>query len=114
LRPFVALLPVRTAVNLNTAGAEVLHASIAGLGIAQAKGLVLERTTSHFRSLDDAGRLLGAAATGVTESGHAVASRFFEVQTRLRTGDLVLEERSLLQRNETGIRAVARSRQQGY
>ncbi|MGH8849176.1 MAG: type II secretion system minor pseudopilin GspK, partial [Polaromonas sp.] len=80
LRPYICLLPARTPVNLNTASAEVIYASIPGLEMAQAQRLVDERTRSHFRNLDDAGRLIGKIAERIHEGRHSVSTRFFEVR----------------------------------
>lgn len=110
LRPFAGLLPVRTPVNLNTASAEVLYASIPGLEMAQAQRMVVERTRSHFRSLEEAGRLAGGTTGRITAGQHSVATRFFEVRGRLRMEQTLIEERSLLQRNGLDIETRWRDR----
>jgi len=110
LRPYVSLLPVRTQVNLNTASAEVLYASIPGLEMAQAQRMVVERTRSHFRSLEEASRLAGGTTGRITAGQHSVATRFFEVRGRLRMEQTLIEERSLLQRNGLDIETRWRDR----
>lgn len=95
LAPYVTLLPARTKVNLNTAGAVVLWASAAGLDMADAQRLVQARDNSHFRSEADAAKLVGNPA-GITGTTHTVSSSYFEVQGRLRLDSAVVEERSLV------------------
>jgi general secretion pathway protein K len=110
LRPYVCLLPVRTPVNLNTASAEVIYASIPGVEMAQAQRLVDERARSHFRTLNDAGRFIGEVAGRITEGRHGVATRFFEVRARLRMERTLIEERSLLQRDGLDVKTLWRER----
>lgn len=109
LRPYVTLLPATTPVNLNTASPEVIAASVPGLGLADAQRLVAERDINHFRSTADAGRLLGAESP-FNEGRHSVASRFFEVRGRLRLDQMVLEERSVLQRDGLDVKVLWRER----
>lgn len=110
LRPYISLLPARTPINLNTAGTEVIYASIPGLQMAQAQRLVDERSRSHFRTLSDAGALLGELASRISEGRHSVTTRFFEVHARLRMERTVIEEQSLLQRDGIAVKALWRER----
>ena len=106
LQPYVTILPVRTAVNLNTAPAEVVYAVGSTLGMADAKRLVAARESQHFRAVVDAAKLVpaGAFASGTVD----IRSRFFEVRGRLRMDDVVIEERSLVQRDGGNVRTVQR------
>lgn len=108
LRPFITLLPVRTAVNLNTASAPVVYASIAALDMAQAERLVASRQC-HPRSLADVGKVVANVAAHLTEAQHSVGSRFFEVQGRLRD-QTVIEERSVVQREGLVVKTLWRDR----
>jgi general secretion pathway protein K len=109
LEPYVTLLPIRTLVNANTAGREVLVAAIKGLDLASAERLVQLRQRSHFKTpADVAAQLPGLAAGGNLPIG--VVSNFFEVRGRLRLGDRVLEQRSLVERR--GIEVVLLQREQ--
>jgi general secretion pathway protein K len=98
LTPFITILPVRTTVNLNTASAMVLYAAIPSLDMAQAQSMVDQRQSAYFRSLGDAGRSISTIAAELNNEQHGVSARFFEVKGRLRTGETVIEERSLVQR----------------
>jgi general secretion pathway protein K len=110
LEPYITLLPMRTAVNLNTAGAEVIYAATPGLAMADARRLLAAREHAYFRSLADARQSIGAAAGQFSEGRHAVSSRFFEVRGRLRLGASVMEERSILRRDGLSVRTLARER----
>lgn len=106
LQPYVTILPARTPVNLNTAPAEVIYAVGSNLGMADAKRLVATREGQHFRTVADAAKLVpaGAFASGTVD----YRSRFFEVRGRLRMDDVVIEERSLVQRDGGNVRTVQR------
>jgi general secretion pathway protein K len=110
LRPYVTLLPARTDVNLNTASAEVIYAAVDGLSMADAQRLVVERGRSHFRSVTDARRAIGASDAAFTGVGVSVFSRFFEVRSRLRLNQLVVEEHSVVQRNGPDVQILQRQR----
>ena len=110
LRPYITLLPVRTPVNLNTASATVLYACIASLDMALAQRMVSTRQTAHFHTLADAAELVGKTATPLNEAEHSVGSRFFEVQGRLRLGQSVVEEHSVVQRDGLNVKTLWRDR----
>lgn len=110
LGPYVTLLPSRTTVNLNTAKAQVIYAAVDGLTLPEAQRLVSERDRSHFRSVADAAKLIGRELPAFSNDNVSVGSRFFESHGRLRLGQLVVEERSLLQRDQAEVRAIRRER----
>lgn len=110
LRPFVTMLPVRTPVNLNTASAPVMFATIPGLDMAQAERLVTTRQFAHFRSLSDAGKVIPDAAGDLNENLHSVNSRFFEIHGRLRLDQTVVDERSVVQRDGISVKTLWRDR----
>ena len=110
LLPFITLLPARTPVNLNTAGAEVIYASVNGISLADAQRLVDERERSHFRTIADASKLLTGRDAAFNEGTVGVASRFFEVHGRLRLDKTVVEEHSLLQRDGLDVKTLRRER----
>lgn len=110
LRPYVSVLPERVPLNLNTASAEVIYASIPELRMAQAQRLVDERARSPFRNLQDASRLIPDVPGAVSAGNHSVTTRFFEVRGRLRMESTVIEERSLVQRNGLEVKTLWRDR----
>jgi general secretion pathway protein K len=99
LTPFITLLPERTTVNINTAPAEVIYASVPGLGLADAKLAVFARESSHFTSNDDAAKRVPAFKDMLKETQHGVSTRFFEVVGRIRLEQTVVEEQSLVRRD---------------
>jgi len=113
LQPYITLLPARTMVNLNTASAEVIYASGHQLSMADAQVLVTERERAPFRTNSDAYRLLSgdAAPQGQFEVG--VASKYFEVRARLRLDQLVVEERSVIERSAPGGKVTVLDRERG-
>ena len=110
LRPHITWLPARTAVNLNTASATVLYASIPSLDMAQAQRLVSARQTSHFRTLADVTALTGELKPPLNEAQHSVGSSFFEVRGRLRLDQSVVEEHSVVQRDRLEVKTLWRDR----
>ena len=110
LRPYITLLPARTPVNLNTASATVLFACIPSLDMAQAQRLVSARQTAPFRTLADAMAQLGQTAVPLNEAQQSVSSRFFEVQGRLRLGQTVVEEQSVVQRDGIEVKTLWRDK----
>ena len=110
LEPYVTVLPsAATKVNINTAPAQVVYAVGRNLSPADAQRVVTEREQRHFRSVADATRLLdGGAAFDLTLV--SVDTQFFEVRGRLRIEDVVIEERSLLQRVGPNVRTLLRER----
>jgi general secretion pathway protein K len=110
LRPYITLLPARTTVNINTASATVLYASIPSLDMAQAQRLVSARQASHFRTLADVTALTGELKPPLNEAQHSVGSRFFEVRGRLRLDQSVVEEHSVVRRDGIDVKTLWRDR----
>ena len=110
LSPYITLLPIRTPVNLNTAGLEVLHAATPGLDMADAQKLITARQRGHFRALSDAAQISAGRQGLFNESLHSVSSRFFEVRGSLRLDQTTLQERSVLQRDGLTVRTLWRHR----
>lgn len=110
LEPFVTVLPEPTTLNLNTARAEVLAASLADLGLADAQKLVQDREREPWRDFGDVTRAMPALATQLVAERHSLRTRYFEVRGRLRLDEAVIEERSLVVRNDLQVRVLWRER----
>ena len=110
LMPYITLLPQRTAVNLNTASAEVIYASTPGLDMANAQRLVAARDRKHFSTLAEANQQMGGTEGKFNDAQHAVATRFFEVTGQLRLDQTLVQERSVLQRDGLQVRTLWRDR----
>ena len=110
LAPYITVLPTHTPLNLNTAGAEAIAASIPDLDLADARRLVSERERKPYQTLASAGNVIHAAAGALNTSQVGVTTRFFEVRGRLRMEQTVVEERSLVQRNGLDVTVLWRER----
>ena len=102
LSPHITILPVRTPVNLNTAQLDVLWAALDGIDLASAQKLIASRESRHFKLISDATSLLGSN-TVLDDTQVSVASRFFEVRGRLRLGDSIVDERSLVRKDASNF-----------
>ena len=109
LQPHITLLPQRTPININTASALVLYASVPQLDMARAQQLVNARQLTHFKTLDDANKLLGGTADMLTDALHSVHSRYFQVQGRQRQEQSVVEDHSIVQRDGLEVKTLWRS-----
>lgn len=111
LTPYITLLTERTTVNINTAAAEVIYASVPGLDLADAKLTVTARERAHFPSLADAATAVPALKDKLKDTQHSVATSFFEVVGRIRLEQTVVEEQSLVQRDaQKNVKTLWRER----
>ena len=113
LEPYVTILPVRTTLNLNTASAEAISASMESLNIASARQLVERRTRSFFKDIAAANAALPSGSAPVNAAQHGVGTNYFEVYGRLRLDRTYVEEHSLLQRNGVTVTTIWRTRGAG-
>ncbi|RYZ09643.1 MAG: general secretion pathway protein GspK [Comamonadaceae bacterium] len=113
LAPYVTVLPRATTLNLNTASAEAISASLPTLGLAAARRMVEQRRIRPFNSLDDANRLIPESESRFDNGAHGVASNYFEVEGRLRLDRTWVEEHSLLWRDAQGVTVLWRERGAG-
>ena len=98
LTPYITLISERTAVNLNTASAEVIYASVPNLQLATAKLVVFARESKPFDTITDAAKAVPALGQ-LNATNHSVATHFFQVMGRLRLEQTVVEEQSLVRRD---------------
>jgi general secretion pathway protein K len=111
ISPYITLLPSRTKVNINTAPAEVLYASLPGLELADAKLAVAARDKAFFPSLNEAVTSVPALKDKLKETQHAVSTNFFEVTGRIRLEQTVVQEQSLVDRSDINqVKTVWRER----
>jgi general secretion pathway protein K len=109
LRPFIAWLPERSTVNLNTASAEVLSACATELPLAQAQRMVEARRLRHWRTLDDAHRDAGGKLVFAKGTNRlAFNSRYFQISGQLRQAEHVLQAQALVRREGLNTRLVWR------
>lgn len=98
LLPHLVLLPRVTALNLNTASRIVLAAVIPGADLASAERLIQLRQRNPLKNREDAATALGSTAK-LDAARVGVSSSFFEVVGRLRADQMVVTQRSLVERN---------------
>jgi general secretion pathway protein K len=112
LEPWVIVLPGTDAkVNINTAPAEVIAAAVEGMSLGAAQRLVTERQRTPLRDVaSPPARAYFPADPKTRLDGLSVSSRFFIVQGRLRLGERVLEERSLIERRQLEVLVLQRER----
>jgi general secretion pathway protein K len=110
LAPWVDLLPLPTPVNVNTAPREVLMAAIDGLDLGTAERIVQARQRRAYQSVAEIQAMLPPGNT-LDANRVSVNSNWFEATGRLRLEDRVLEERSLLQREDARVTVRRRERQ---
>lgn len=80
LRPFVTVLPGITAVNANTASAEVLAAAVPGLSLSQARALTERRNAgAYFNDRADFGNRLANPDIQLTDTQIVTVSKWFSV-----------------------------------
>jgi general secretion pathway protein K len=111
LRPYVTLLPAPTALNLNTAPDVVIYAAVPGLELGQAQQMVGRRRQSHFKTPADAWKVANLPVEPADAIAFSVASRYFLVRGRLRLGEQVVQEASLVERRGTEVRVLWRQRE---
>lgn len=97
LAPFVTALPATTALNVNTAPAEVLAAVVDGLDLDSARTLVARRNGIFYRNNADFLSQLGKDAT-VPEQDIRVGSDYFLVTLRVTYGKTQARGQLLLAR----------------
>jgi len=106
LRPFLTLLPETTPLNVNTASAEVLAASIPGLTLLDARRIVAARSRAYFRDLADALQRLREAGAAANGDGLSVATRYFSIDGTVTYARARLEGRALVKRDANRLEVI--------
>ena len=101
LRRYATALPRPTAVNINTAPAEVLAAIVEGLALSEAQALARRLASDPVRTRDEFQTRLRPNLEAISAS-----SQFFVVMGRAKVGDADLRMEALLQRTGTGLPVI--------
>ncbi|MEO8304857.1 MAG: type II secretion system minor pseudopilin GspK, partial [Betaproteobacteria bacterium] len=96
--PFLSALPAGTALNVNTASAEVLAAVVDGLSGEGLAGFVGGRAQKPFATIAEFRSRLPRGATLGSEAALAVKSSYFYVTVEARQGTTLARARALLAR----------------
>jgi len=105
LRHYATALPRPTAVNVNTAPAEVLAALVEGLALPEAQALARRLATDPVRNSGEFQARLRPNLRPNLE-GISVSSQFFVVQGRAKVGASDLRMEALLQRTGAGLPVI--------
>jgi len=108
--PYVVVLPAPTTVNINTASAEVLAASVPSLDLASAKRLVQQRSARFFAKVDDIRQYIPESTAAPDLTKVNVSTGYFEVIARLRLDRIWVQEHSLIKRDGAQLTVVWRDR----
>jgi len=105
LKPYVTALPVRTAINVNTAS-DVVIAAVLGLTREKAAAMVAERRKTPFRTREafaERARKDGVASVGAELD---VKSAFFSVRVQVAQDDVHLASQALVRRGDNASTAI--------
>jgi len=100
LTPYVAALPAGTAVNVNTAPAEVLAAVVPELTLDAARLLVVQRNRAWFKDVNDFKARLPSPDLQPDLTRLSVTSRHFLATGRARYGVAMVRMEVLLERSQ--------------
>jgi len=101
LRRYVTTLPGYTALNVNTAPAEVMAASISDIEPGAFAALMASRAVQPFASAADFRQRLPTGASIGAEASYTVKSNFFLVWVRARQGETIAQANALIERGRT-------------
>lgn len=100
LRPFVTVLPDnKSAVNVNTASAEVLAALMDNMSVSEAKTLIVRRQQAAWRQTSYFDADVHAETRGLKPGTYDVKSDWFLVDTRIRLDRAALDAQALIKRS---------------
>ena len=112
LRPFVAALPEVTALNVNTASAEVLSTVAENMSLADGESLLETRGEDGFETVDKfTGQKELSGKQKVTTAPLSVESNWFLMVSEANIGQSRARLASLIQRTDKGMLVVRRQRE---
>ena len=102
LRPFVTVLPTVSAVNMNTASAEVIAAVVPGMSVSTAQAFVARRQTVFFHNVGDvqlALRGAGVQSVSIDPNELDVNTHYFLVHGRVQHERAEVDRTTLVYRD---------------
>ncbi len=102
LRPFVTILPTVTAVNMNTASAEVISAIVPEMNLSSAQAFVARRQTVFFHNIGDVQLALtgaGVHSTAIDPSEMDVTTSYFLIHGRVQHERAEVDRTTLVYRD---------------
>ena len=101
-RADIAALPPGTALNVNTATANVVAAAIPDLAGEKLAAFIAERARKPFADMAELRERLPRGVTLPEGATFTFSSNYFLVSVRSRQGDAIAQARALLKRDGTG------------
>lgn len=107
LRPYLTVLPATTGVNANTATAEVLSATIAGLSLPDARALVSQRDKGQW--FNNSGDFVNRLIDREVDVGNRIVvnSNWFRVAGEVSLDNAVVGMEALLQRADRNAPTIS-------
>lgn len=102
LRPYVVILPKASAVNANTASAEVLYSIIEDISFGDAQRLLTQRERVTFRNVADIRSALNPNVT-INNDLITVNSNYFLVEGTAQVEEALIRTRALLERRDQRV-----------
>lgn len=111
LRPFVSVLKSNTAINVNTASAEVLSSIVKDITLEDAKSLVEDRKKEIYEKLENFLQHPLLKQKKVNNEGLSVSSNHFQLNSTVQIERISVEYTTILNRESNGnVRVLKRSR----
>lgn len=98
LSPYVTVLPIAGAINVNFSPPEVLAAVAENMSLADARLLVQQRNAHFFKDVADFRQRLPHGGIMISDANISVSSQFFLVNGRATVGGAQVNTQALLQR----------------
>lgn len=102
LRPYVVILPRASALNANTASAEVLFAVVEEMSFSDAQRILAQRERVTFRTVADVRAAVNANVT-INNDLITVNSNYFLVEGTAQVEEALIRTRALLERQDQRV-----------
>ncbi len=102
----VIFLPRDTAINVNTASEFVLSAALAPLSLADARALIVKRTQSPFKNLNDLAAQLSGTQITLDANKISLDTNFFLVHGQITLQQNSLQIIALVERNTRNTEVI--------
>ncbi len=106
LESHVIFLPRDTAINANTASEFVLSAALAPLSLSDARALIVKRTQSPFKNLNDLAVQLSGTQTSLDANKISLDTNFFLVHGQITLQQNGLQIIALVERNTRNTEVI--------
>ncbi len=102
LRPYVCVIKSETAINVNTASAEVLSSIVKDMSLEDAKSLIEDRNKKVYEKVEDFLKHPLLTQKKVTKDGLTVSSDYFQLNSTAQIERINVEFTTVLQRESDG------------